>query len=108
MAAKSPRTSSTDASYLLSAGEGQVAIHRLLRQGAFDDVAVKALTEAYDAALRELGLANRADPLAQIMAVQIIEIARMGEHDPTRLRELAIRELRQDEQLMSKTRTTAR
>ena len=70
-----------------------MVIHWLRQDGAFDDVAVKVLTDAYDAALRELGVVNRANPLTRALATKIIEIARTGERDPRTLCELAIREL---------------
>jgi hypothetical protein len=67
-----------------------VAIYRLLQHAVFEDDAVKAMTMAYEDVLRELKLANRADPLTEIIAKKIIELARTGERDPTRLCEDAL------------------
>ena len=36
-----------------------MAIYRMLQGATFDDSAVNAMTTAYEAALRELGLVNR-------------------------------------------------
>ena len=72
-----------------------MAIYRLLQQSVFDDVAVKAMADAYEAAFREFGLANRADPLTNVSASKIIEIARLGVHDPAKLCERAMAELRE-------------
>jgi hypothetical protein len=69
-----------------------VALYRLLQQAAFDDRTVGVMTQAYEAALRELQLVDRTDPLTELVATRIIEVARMGERDPARLCELAIKE----------------
>jgi hypothetical protein len=69
--------------------EGTMPIYRLLQHAAFDSETVKALTTAFDAALRELGL-DRTDPKAEIVASKIIQCAQLGERDPARLRDLAV------------------
>jgi hypothetical protein len=71
-----------------------VAIYRLLQEAAFDDRAVEAMTQAYEAALLQFELADRADPLTELVAGKIIEMARTGERDPARLCELAVRMLK--------------
>ena len=71
-----------------------MAIYLLLRDAAFDDQAVKAMTSAYEAALQDLGLADRSDPITEIVAHRIIELGRMGERDPDRLRQLVLQSLR--------------
>jgi hypothetical protein len=75
-------------------GEGQVAIYRLLKDTAFDDTAVKAMTTAYEAVLPELGLVDRSDPLTDIVARKILEIFQAGERDPDRLCERTVEEIR--------------
>ena len=62
-----------------------MAIYRLLQHAVFEDDAVKAMTVAYEDVLRELKLADRADPLTEIIAKKIIELAQTGERDPKRL-----------------------
>jgi hypothetical protein len=52
------------------------------------------LNDAFNSALAELNLTDRQDPLAEIVAKKIIEIARGGERDPERLRELALKDIR--------------
>jgi len=49
---------------------------------------VKAVTTAFDDALRELGL-DRADPRAEILATVIKECANRDVRDPARLQALA-------------------
>jgi hypothetical protein len=71
-----------------------VAIYRLSHHAAFDDHVVKAMTTAYEAALNDLGLIDRTDPLTEIIARKIIECAQAGERDPQRLCELALQDVR--------------
>jgi len=72
----------------------ETLIYRMLQGGAFDDRAVKAMTTAYDAAVRELRLTDRNDPRADIIARKIIACAQNGELDPARLSELALKDIR--------------
>ena len=63
-------------------------IYRLVRQELIltpDEIT--SITIAFEDALRSMGLVNRADPLAEIVAKKIIELAKTGERDPARLRE---------------------
>jgi hypothetical protein len=68
-----------------------MAIYRLLKNRAFGPDEIKALTTAYEEALRVLRLKDRADPATETIAKKIIELAQRGERDPVRLRERAIR-----------------
>jgi hypothetical protein len=61
-----------------------MAIYRLLQKVALDDCAVSAMTIAYEGVLRNLGLVDRSDPVTEIVANKIIELARTGERDPDR------------------------
>jgi hypothetical protein len=70
-----------------------MAIYQLLKdEAAFDDVAVKAMTTAYEDVLRALALADRFDPLTQIIAEKIVQRARSGERDV--VRDSVLQELR--------------
>jgi hypothetical protein len=71
--------------------EAAMAIYRLLQRAVFDDRAVKAMTTAYEAALVELRLADRNDPVTEIVARKIVELAQTGE----RLCRMAVAELRE-------------
>jgi len=48
---------------------------------------------AYEQALKALRLADRADPVTELVAKKIIDIARTGESDPARISALAIKAL---------------
>ena len=61
-------------------------LHRLLENSAFEPEHVEAMSTAFEDICRELGLAQRDNPLRELVARQVIEFARRGERDPTKLR----------------------
>jgi hypothetical protein len=77
---------------MLTRYEGAVAIYRLLQAQAFGPEDIESLTAAYEAALKALGLANRTDPITELVAKRIIEIAQTGVLDPTKLCAAALKE----------------
>jgi hypothetical protein len=71
-----------------------VAIYRLLQKSAFGPEEVAGLTAAYERACESLLLNNRKDdPLSELVASKIIEVAQTGERDPIRICARAISEL---------------
>jgi hypothetical protein len=66
-------------------------IRRLLQGSAFAPQDVQVLSEAFEAALLELGLVDRADPAVELVAQRIIHLASFGERDPVRLRQGAVK-----------------
>ena len=60
-------------------------IRRVLKETTFDPEAVAILPAAYEECIRRLRLVDREDPLTQVVAKKIIETARRGEHDPSRV-----------------------
>lgn len=62
-----------------------MAIYRLLQKSAFGPEEIERMTTAYEDALRVLGLTDRADPMTEILAKKIVEIAQTGERDPARI-----------------------
>ena len=58
---------------------------------AFTPEDVRVLIAAFEDTLRELDLADREDPITLIVAKHVIECAKEGERDPTRLRDLAMK-----------------
>ena len=67
---------------------------RFIGEASFSPEDVYAMATAFDGVLTDLGLVDRNDPLAQIVAKKIIEIARLGERDPDRICELALKDIR--------------
>jgi hypothetical protein len=68
-------------SYPVDAGCGLQIVHNL------------RLTTAYEQALRGIGLVDRNDPLAEMVAKKIIEIGQTGVRDPAEISALTIQEL---------------
>ena len=67
-----------------------MAIYRLLQKSAFGPEEIERMTTAYEDALRALGLTDRSDPMTEILAKKIIEIAQTGERDPAKIRAKAV------------------
>jgi hypothetical protein len=67
-----------------------VPIYRLLKNSAFAPDDIKVLSDAFEAALRELNL-DRTDPATEMIAKRIIELAQCGERNPDRLREYGVK-----------------
>jgi hypothetical protein len=70
-----------------------MAIYRLIANGIFGPADIKAMTVAYEAALLDLGLANRDDPITEIVATAIVSITSMGERDPMTIKDRALNTL---------------
>jgi hypothetical protein len=70
-----------------------MAIYRLLQNSAFAPEDIAPLVAAYEDCLRKLKLSERSDPVAEIIAKKIIEIAQTGIGDSARLGRLALAEI---------------
>jgi hypothetical protein len=70
-----------------------MAIYRLLRETSFGQEEIERMAAAYEGALRVLKLRDRNDPITELIAKKIIEIARHGERDATVICDRAIQEL---------------
>jgi hypothetical protein len=68
-----------------------VAIYRLLQQSAFGPEEITCMVAAYEDCMRVLNLTDRSDPLTEIIAKKIIEIAQTGVRDAERIRQLVLR-----------------
>jgi hypothetical protein len=64
-----------------------------LKEAVFESNAIEAMNAAFEAVCKSLQLVNRDDPITQIVARTIVDIARTGERDPQRIHELALLEL---------------
>jgi hypothetical protein len=72
-----------------------VAIYRLLQQSAFEPDDIARMTTAYEKALILLGLKDHNDPLTELVAKYIVEIAQTGEKDFEVICTLAIARLKE-------------
>jgi len=70
-----------------------MAIYRLLQHSAFTPEDIVPIGAAYEDCLRILKLTDRSDPLTEIIAKAIFQIAQTGVRDPIQLRNLALQEI---------------
>jgi hypothetical protein len=68
-------------------------INHLIREGKIDATKGAELTRAFEYALRELGLVDRADALTNIVAEKIIEVGATAATDPEEIARAAIKRL---------------
>jgi hypothetical protein len=78
--------------------ESSMSLAPYLGKGAFDPTAIAAMETAYNDVLEKLRLARRDDPVTQMVARKVIEIAGTGERDPARIRDLALLTFEEQEQ----------
>jgi hypothetical protein len=64
----------------------------LRSRGAFGPEAIAEMREALRAACEELGDIGQSASMREIVALRILQAARLGERDPVRLREAALRQ----------------
>lgn len=70
-----------------------VPIYRLLQDQTFEPEQCEAMASAFEAALRELNLKDRDDPLCEMVAKKIIELGQQGIRSQSLLRQFALRDL---------------
>jgi hypothetical protein len=75
-------------------GVGIMTIYRILKDSAFEPDDVSRMGLAYERALALLGLEDRSDPITDIVAKLIIDVAARGEKDPEAICATALRRLR--------------
>lgn len=54
---------------------------------------ISVLVSAYEQSLKKLGLVDRNDPLTEMVAKKVVEIAQRGVREPEQIAELASHEL---------------
>jgi hypothetical protein len=67
-------------------------IRPFVRSGAFEPEVIAAMSEAFEAACKELDESGQPRVAREVIAGRIIAAARAGEHDPVRLRAAALAE----------------
>ena len=70
-----------------------MAIYRLLQNSAFAPEDIAPLVAAYEHCLRILKLSDRSDPVTELVAKKIIELAQTGIRDSGLLGRLPLREI---------------
>jgi hypothetical protein len=70
-----------------------MAIYKLIQSTPLGPDEIQRLVAAYEETLRALGLKERDDPITQIVAKKVFEIAQRGIEDPSEISKLAIKQL---------------
>jgi hypothetical protein len=70
-----------------------MAIYRLLQNSPMGPEEIRRMETAYEQTLRALHLKDRNDPMTEMIAKKIIEIAQTGVKDPAQISLLAMKEL---------------
>jgi hypothetical protein len=76
-----------------SGGLTNMAIYKLIANGSFGPDEIKVMNEAYEGALIDLDIAKRDDPITDLIAKSIVNVAATGECDPILVKERAINAL---------------
>jgi hypothetical protein len=75
----------------------------LKRQGSFEPEQVAMLCTVFEDVLHTIGLVDRQDPMTEMVAKKLIEIATAGVREPDRLRHLVVQAFHEPMQLNSAT-----
>ncbi|HEY6024061.1 MAG TPA: hypothetical protein VIV34_07760 [Pseudolabrys sp.] len=70
-----------------------MALYKLIANGSFGQMEIEAMTAAYEAALVNLSIANRDDPITELIAKAIVNVVATGERDPKLIEQRAINAL---------------
>ena len=70
-----------------------MAIYRLIANGSFAPDEIEVMTAAYEDALIDLRVANRDEPITELIAKAIVNVTATGERDPILIKERAINAL---------------
>jgi hypothetical protein len=61
---------------------------------SLDAETVKAVMVAFEEARKALGLVDKDDAITDYLAKQVVQLAKQGERDPVRLRDLTLKSLK--------------
>ena len=61
-----------------------------LKGGNFEPQAIEAMSAAFEGVCASLQLLNRTDPVTEIVARMVVEVAGTGERNPERIRDLVL------------------
>jgi hypothetical protein len=70
-------------------------MYRLLRRHVFEPDDVRLLAAVYEDVLNIVGLVDRKDPLAELIARRVIQLAQAGERDAQSLKDLVLEGVQQ-------------
>ena len=67
-----------------------MAIYNPTTNGFFSPNEIKVMTEAYEGALIDLCIADREDPITELIAKSILNVTATGEQNPLQVKERAV------------------
>jgi hypothetical protein len=70
-----------------------LAIYKLIPNGSFGPNEIEVMKAAYEAALVDVGVTNREDPITELIAKSIVNVTASGERDPKQVMERALNAL---------------
>jgi hypothetical protein len=70
-----------------------MAIYKLIANGSFGQMEIEVMSAAYEAALINLGITNRDDPITELIAKAIVNVVATGEREPKLVEQRAINAL---------------
>jgi hypothetical protein len=70
-----------------------MAIYRLLQNSPLGPEEIDVLTDAYERALRKLGLVDRNDPITEMVAKKVIDLGQRGVREAQQISDMTIAEL---------------
>jgi len=70
-----------------------VAIYKLIANGTFGPDEIEVMKSAYEAALIDLGVTDRNDPITDLIAKAIVNVTASGERNPKEVMERALNAL---------------
>ena len=70
-----------------------MAIYRLIADRSFGPDEIDVMKAAYEAALIDVDITNRDDPLTELIAKSIVNVTATGERDPEAVMERALNAL---------------
>jgi len=73
--------------------ESTVAIYKLIANGAFGPDEIEVMKSAYEAALIDLGVTDRKDPITDLIAKAIVNVTASGERNPKEVMDRALNAL---------------
>lgn len=70
-----------------------MAIYKLIANGSFGPDDIEVMKAAYEAALVDVGVTNREDPITELIAKSIVNVTASGKRDPKQVMERALNAL---------------
>jgi hypothetical protein len=70
-----------------------MAIYKLIANGSFGPDEIEIMKSAYEAALIDVGITEREDPITELIAKSIVIVTATGERDPCQVMERALNAL---------------